>query len=65
MIPLYVFQLRLQTYVLLVDFVMNWLGLALTIAEILCAVWVIVVEKKKNRAWMQHDSYIFDIFAYV
>jgi hypothetical protein len=50
MIPLYVFQLRLQTYVLLVDFVMNWLGLALTIAEILCAVWVIVVEKKKNRA---------------
>lgn len=31
LIPLYVFQLRLQTYVVLVDFVLNWVGLGLSI----------------------------------
>ena len=31
LIPVYVFMLRLQTYVLFIDWIMNWIGLVLII----------------------------------
>lgn len=49
-IPLYVFQLRLQTYVTLVDFVLNWVGIGMAIAEIFAAVWVVVVYNRKKNS---------------
>lgn len=48
MIPLYVFQLRLQTYVLLIDWVLNWIGIGLTIAEVLTGAWVFWALFKKT-----------------
>lgn len=48
MICLYVFQLRLQTYVMLGDFILNWIGIGLTIGELICAVWVYKIFKQKK-----------------
>ena len=48
MICLYVFQLRLQTYVMLGDFIINWIGIGLTIGEIICAVWVYKIFLRKK-----------------
>lgn len=50
MIPLYVFQLRLQTYVVLVDFVLNWVGLGMAVAELVSGIWVLVVYRRKKNA---------------
>ena len=48
MVCLYVFQLRLQTYVLLGDFILNWIGISITIAEIICAAWVYKIFQRKK-----------------
>lgn len=50
LITLYVFQLRLQTYVTLGDWVLNWVGIGLSIAEIIGAVWVLIVYVSKKKA---------------
>ena len=39
-IPQYVFFLRLQTYVLLVEVVINWIGIAFSIMQIGLGIWV-------------------------
>ena len=48
MICLYVFQLRLQTYVMLGDFILNWIGIGLTLGELICAAWVYKIFKRKK-----------------
>jgi hypothetical protein len=49
-ILMYAFQLRLQTYVLLADFIINWIGIAFTLLEVFSAVWLLkVFQRKKNR----------------
>lgn len=48
MIALYVFQLRLQTYVMMGDFIINWVGIGITIAELICAAWVYSVFQRKK-----------------
>jgi len=45
----YVFQLRLQTYVVMAEVIINWVGLGLVIAEIICGIWVTVVLMHKKR----------------
>lgn len=46
----YVFMLRLQTYVLFIEWVMNWIGLILVILEGVMGIWLFKVfqSKKKN-----------------
>jgi hypothetical protein len=45
----FIFELRLQTYVILAEVVTNWVGIALVILESLAAVWIIVVLQHKRR----------------
>ena len=45
----FIFELRLQTYVILAEIVTNWVGIGFAVLEVLCAVWIIVVLKHKNR----------------
>ncbi len=45
----FIFELRLQTYVILAEVVTNWVGIALVVLEVLCAVWIIVVLQHKRR----------------
>lgn len=45
----FIFELRLQTYVILAEVVTNWVGIVLIILETLCAVWIIVVFQHKRR----------------
>jgi hypothetical protein len=45
----YVFQLRLQTYVVMAEVIINWVGLSLVIVEMCCGVWVAVVLMHKKR----------------
>ncbi len=48
-IPQYVFFLRLQTYVLLIEVVINWIGIAFSIMQIGFGIWVWkVFQRKKN-----------------
>ncbi len=48
-IPQYVFFLRLQTYALLIEVVINWIGIAFNIMQIGLGVWVWrVFQRKKN-----------------
>jgi hypothetical protein len=50
-IPQYVFFLRLQTYVLLIEVVINWIGIAFNIMELFLAIWVLkVFQRKKSSA---------------
>lgn len=50
-IPQYVFFLRLQTYVLLIEVVINWVGIGFNIMESGLAVWVWrVFQRKKNSS---------------
>jgi len=50
LITLYVFQLRLQTYVTLGDWVLNWVGVGLSIAEIFAAIWVLIVYQGSKKS---------------
>jgi hypothetical protein len=50
LIALYVFQLRLQTYVTLGDWVLNWVGLALSVIETIGAIWVFLVYQKSKKS---------------
>ena len=51
-IPQYVFFLRLQTYSLLIDVIINSVGVGLNVIEIGLAVWVWqVFKRKKNNSW--------------
>ena len=45
----YVIQLRLQTYVVMAEVIINWVGLSLVIAEVCCGIWVAVVLMHKKR----------------
>ena len=47
----YVFELRLQTYVLMAEVITNWVGLSLVIGEVICGVWVakVLTHKKRGR----------------
>jgi hypothetical protein len=45
----FIFELRLQTYVILAEVVTNWVGIALVVLEVLCAVWIIVILQHKSR----------------
>lgn len=48
-IPQYVFFLRLQTYALLIEVVINWIGISFNIMEIGLGIWVWkVFQRKKN-----------------
>lgn len=48
-IPQYVFFLRLQTYCLYIDLVINFVGIGFNVIEIFLAVWVWkVFQRKKN-----------------
>ena len=50
-IPQYVFFLRLQTYVLLIEVVINWIGIAFSIMQIGLGIWVWkVFQRKKNSS---------------
>lgn len=44
-----VFELRLQTYVILAEVVTNWVGIVLVILEIACALWIIAIFQRKRR----------------
>ena len=46
-----VFMLRLQTYVLMAEVIINWIGLAFVICEVLTGIWVCKVlwHKKGGR----------------
>lgn len=48
-IPQYVFFLRLQTYSLLIDVVINFVGLGFNVLEIGLAFWVWKVFKRKKN----------------
>lgn len=53
-IPQYVFFLRLQTYVLLIEVVINWIGIAFSIMQIGLGIWVWkVFQRKKNSSWVR------------
>ena len=45
-IPCYVFFLRLQTYSLLIDVIINWIGLGFCISQLLLSIWVWIVYKR-------------------
>lgn len=47
----FIFELRLQTYVILAEVITNWVGIGLMGAETICAVWIIKVyqHKRKNQ----------------
>lgn len=47
-IPSYVFFLRLQTYVLLVEVFINWIGIAFNIMQVLLSIWVWKVFQRKK-----------------
>lgn len=47
-IPCYVFFLRLQTYCLLIDVIINWIGIGFSVLQILLAIWVWIVFKRKK-----------------
>ena len=46
---LYVFQIRLQTYVLLADFILSWVGIGFTIAEFASAIWLLLIFRRKKK----------------
>lgn len=48
MICVYVFQLRLQIYVLLADFILNWIGISLIVCECIAGAWIFKVLKRKK-----------------
>lgn len=48
-IPQYVFFLRLQTYVLLIEVVINWIGIVFNVMEIGLGIWVWKVFQRKNN----------------
>jgi hypothetical protein len=45
----YVFELRLQTYVVMAEVITNWVGLGLLAGEVVCALWVLKVLTHKKR----------------
>lgn len=50
-IPQYVFFLRLQTYVMLIEVVINWIGIAFNVMQIGLGIWVWnVFQRKKNSS---------------
>ena len=49
-ILVYIFQIRLQTYILLTDFVVNWVGIGFTISEFISAIWLLAIFKRKKNA---------------
>lgn len=44
-----IFELRLQTYVALVEIITGWVGIAFIIAEVICALWVLKILQRKKR----------------
>ena len=49
-ILVYTFQIRLQTYVLLADFVLSWVGIGFTVSEFISAIWLLTVFRRKKNA---------------
>lgn len=45
----YTFEIRFQTYVLLGDFILNWVGIGFIVFEIISSIWLLAVfQRKKN-----------------
>jgi hypothetical protein len=47
-IPCYVFFLRLQTYCLLIDVIINWIGIGFCVVQTLLSIWVWIIFKRKK-----------------
>jgi hypothetical protein len=46
----YIFELRLQTYVVLAEVITNWTGIGIVILEIISAIWVLKVLQHKKQS---------------
>lgn len=44
-----IFELSLQTYVLLAELVAGWTGIGLAVSEIICGLWVLKVLEHKKK----------------
>jgi hypothetical protein len=47
-IPCYVFFLRLQTYSLLIDVIINWIGIAFCASQIILSIWIWIVFRRNK-----------------
>ena len=46
----FTFEIRLQTYVLLADFIINWVGIGFIVFEIILSIWLLVVFLRKKNS---------------